>query len=508
MRRVESVQASQVLRKAVAWALAGRVAYGYLTLLIGEQGLGKSQWLTWLAAENSRAGAVTLVCSAEDGWDTTIRPRLEAWQANLDLVRFVEIALTDGSADGLLLPDDADELSREIHDTGAKIVTIDPVLAHLGRSIDSHKDASVRQALAPLARLAGEHNVAVVGSHHLNKSVGTDPLSRASASVAFTAQARSVLLWARDPDDEDGERGSRRCLASVKSNLAPLAPTQAWTIEPILLQADSIHPEVATSRVTLVGESEHTGRDLLVIRDDEQRSAVEEAAAFLVDELRGGAVPAKMVLADARSLGISEITLRRAAQRLSVTKTKSGSAPAGTGASDTPSKMINPHEARAIITFAGTAQPCPFPSLPIPKVFIDKKRASSETSQRWKRTNSTGAEPGHRQRHENAANGGAQVSSYTDDQIEFVHKLEELADLIGKPADDDSRALIAEIQDEFDNMKRAAVREGYAHDDRLTIGDVLDFGAEVDKDFPKAQKGCEVFASVYFIEKIENAPNN
>jgi hypothetical protein len=316
VRRVESVPASQVERKQVEWALPGRVAYGYLTLLIGEQGLGKSQWLAWVAAENSRRDAVTLVASAEDAWETTIRPRLEAWNARLELVRFVEVALEDSSADGLLLPDDVDELSREIHDTGATIVTIDPVLAHLGRDIDSHRDASTRQALAPLARLANEHGAAIIAAHHLNKSSSTDALARASASVAFTAQARSVLLWARDPDDEDGERGQRRALAHVKSNLSPLTPTQTWTVEPIVLPATGTNPEVETSRVRHTGESEHTGRDLLARRDDTEPSALEEAREFLRQELATGPVPAKTIFSAAKVLGISEITLRRAAKEI------------------------------------------------------------------------------------------------------------------------------------------------------------------------------------------------
>jgi putative DNA primase/helicase len=314
VRRVESLPASQVGRKNVEWALPGRAAYGYLTLLIGEQGLGKSTWLAWVAAENSRRGAVTLVASAEDGWDTTIRPRLEACSANLDLVRFVDVALDDLSADGLLLPDDVDELAREIADTCATVVTIDPVLAHLGRDIDSHRDASTRQALAPLARLANEHGVAVIAAHHLNKSASSDPLSRAAASVAFTAQARSVLLWARVPSDDEGERGPQRALAHVKSNLSALTATQLWTVEPILLPAMGTHPEVETSRVVLTGESEHSGRDLLARREDTEPSALEEAREFLRQELATGPVPAKTIFGAAKTLGISEITLRRAAK--------------------------------------------------------------------------------------------------------------------------------------------------------------------------------------------------
>jgi len=293
-----------------------------LSLLIGAQGLGKSTWLAWLAAQhslgllNSEPG-VTLVCSAEDGWATTIRPRLEAQGANLALIRFVEIALDDGSADGLRLPEDVAELRRGIHDTGATLVTIDPVLAHLGHEIDSHRDASTRQALAPLARLADEHDAAIVAAHHLNKSMSNDPLARASASGAFTMQPRSVLLWARDPEDPDGERGRQRALGHVKSNLSPEAPTQTWSVEPIVLPAVGTSPEVETSRVVLTGESSHSGRSLLTRReDDEHVSAVEEAEDFLRAELAFGPVDSKTILRSARDMGISEKTLRRAKDSL------------------------------------------------------------------------------------------------------------------------------------------------------------------------------------------------
>jgi hypothetical protein len=99
-------------------------------------------------------------------------------------------------------------------------------------------------------------------------------------------------------------------------------------------------------------------------------------------------------------------------------------------------------------------------------------------------------------------------TGYTDEQLEFIHKLEELDGYTSQQADDGFRNLIAEVQDEFESLKRGAVREGLETDERLNVADVLDFGAGVSQDFPKAQKGCQVFASVYFAEQAGNAPNN
>jgi hypothetical protein len=97
---------------------------------------------------------------------------------------------------------------------------------------------------------------------------------------------------------------------------------------------------------------------------------------------------------------------------------------------------------------------------------------------------------------------------YSDDNMAFIHQLEELAGFVGKEADDESRDLIADVQDEFENLKRGAVRDGLSKPGPLTAQDVLDFGAAVGEDFPKAQKGCEVFASVVIVERVERAPLN
>jgi hypothetical protein len=99
-------------------------------------------------------------------------------------------------------------------------------------------------------------------------------------------------------------------------------------------------------------------------------------------------------------------------------------------------------------------------------------------------------------------------NGYTEEQLEFIHKLEQLADYAGQQADDESRTLIAELQDEFVSMKRGAARAGVRKDARLNVQDVFDFGTEIGQDFPKAQKGCEVLALVYFGEQQGNAPNN
>ena len=105
--------------------------------------------------------------------------------------------------------------------TGANLIVLDPVVEHLSGNIDSHKDHSVRRALAPLARLAENTGAAILGIGHLNKSSSTDVLTRVGGSVAFGAAARSVLLLGEDHEAVEGS--PERLLIHAKSNLGPLS---------------------------------------------------------------------------------------------------------------------------------------------------------------------------------------------------------------------------------------------------------------------------------------------
>jgi RecA-family ATPase len=136
-------------------------------------------------------------------------------------------------------------------------VVIDPLMAHLPAEVNSWRDESVRTALAPLYRMAEERDCSVVIVLHMNKARGADPLHRVGGSIGIPGAVRSALLLARDPDDPDGERGNRRVLAHVKSNVSELAPSLSYEIEPVLLPGDD---RIETARLRLLGESERSGR--------------------------------------------------------------------------------------------------------------------------------------------------------------------------------------------------------------------------------------------------------
>ena len=316
------VRLSDVKPKRVEWLWRGRVPFGKPTILDGDPGLGKSTLTLEIAARLSRgeplpgdnergepAGVVIL--SAEDGLGDTIRPRLEAAGADLErIVAIPVVRLMGGGEDLPEIPRDLPVVERAVREIGARLVIVDPLMAHLGAHVSAHRDQDVRRALAPLARLAEETGAAVVVVRHLNKRTEGNPLYRGGGSIGIIGAARSGLLVAKDPDNDE-----RRILAVSKSNLARTPEALAFRLEE---RGEAV-------RVRWEGPSPHTARTLLAVpEEDAERGALDEAKQFLRELLTPAVVATRDVTKEARSAGISEKTLRRAKDALGVRAVKDG----------------------------------------------------------------------------------------------------------------------------------------------------------------------------------------
>lgn len=324
-------QRSLLLRRAVdvqpkspRWLWGGRIPLGSVSLIAGREGLGKSTVTIHVGSRASRGelpgdlegkpGHV-IFASAEDSAESTLLPRLLAAGADLDQVSLLDVFIREGAEElpgALTLPNDTEALGEAIRASGARMLVLDPLVSYLPGDVNAHRDQHVRRVLAPLARLADDHDLAIVAVVHLNKGETTDVLARVGGSVGFTAAARSVLVFGRDPDDPDGESGASRILAHAKCNVGPLAPSIRARIEPRTVDTEG-GEAIATSRVVLLDETEETARDLLTqpATSDEQ-TARAEAAEFLRAELERAPMPAKLIRAAAHDAGIADRTLDRA----------------------------------------------------------------------------------------------------------------------------------------------------------------------------------------------------
>lgn len=179
---LDFVRASDLQLRPVDWLWQQRIPLGALTLLAGEPGLGKSLMSVLLAArlslgELGEEPATSLFLTAEDSREHVVLPRLLAAGADLGRVLFPP-AGEDGFEQLIRLPDEIGYLDALVTEVKAKLVVIDPLVAHLPQRVNSWQDQSVRGALAPLAALAEKRQAAVILVGHLNKAEGTDPLRR------------------------------------------------------------------------------------------------------------------------------------------------------------------------------------------------------------------------------------------------------------------------------------------------------------------------------------------
>lgn len=317
---------SSIARERIRWLWKGRIARGEITLLVGDPGLGKSQFTCHQAAEVTMTGGRVLMASAEDSPSYTIRPRLEAAGANLDNVYHLTLDQGDGIEGTIRLPDDISQLRDFIEKLGGiDLLVIDPLMAHMPVAVDAYRDQHVRSALAPLKRLADDFDCAVVVVMHLKKGGGDDnPLYRIGGSVGFGGAARSVLMLGRDPEDEQGEFGSFRIIANVKNNLGPLAKSVRCEIETMSVSvredSDAKFSLETTSRLVVIGECDVGAQALLSGESSSDTGAEkrDEATGFLIDLLADGPVPATDGRARAKAAGISDATLDRARKKAMV----------------------------------------------------------------------------------------------------------------------------------------------------------------------------------------------
>lgn len=317
---IDVIRLDSVTAEKVDWLWPGYIPFGKITLLDGDPGLGKSLFTIDLASRlttgqpmpdgtPSIQGGVVLM-SLEDGLADTIVPRLEVAGANKSkIVSLQGVKDSDGQY-RFPTVEDVQAIKKACESVDGKVLVIDPLMGYLGGKINSHKDQDIRRVLSPLAKMANETGIAIIIIRHLIKSDSNNSIYRGGGSIGIIGAARSALLVAKDPENEN-----RRILAGIKSNLAPLPPSLSYVIENI----------GGIPKIQWGGVSGHTADALLSIPSNpEERSALEDAKTFLEEVLVDGAVDSREVQRQAKQAGIAERTLHRAKNALNVTSKRDG----------------------------------------------------------------------------------------------------------------------------------------------------------------------------------------
>lgn len=324
------------------------IPLGGLVLLGGREGIGKSTWAYRLAAQITRGTLPgdlfgdprpVVIAATEDAWAQTIVPRLDAAGADRSKIARVDSETPEGMTTGLTLPTHTAELAELCREHRVALVLLDPLMGTIKGKIDTHKDAEVRQALEPLATLANECELTIIGLIHQNKSQGGDVLQKLMGSAAFSAVARAVLVCAEEKSElRDSELGDlldtgappRRTFlfGQGKNNLASKVDYSfRYEIEGCRVGFDAqLGKEIWSSRIgaSLERVGINVG-DYIEQRDAEGRSGrkspkLDAAKAWLEDFLTAASrpVPSETVKTQGGIAGHGERTLQDAAKALRV----------------------------------------------------------------------------------------------------------------------------------------------------------------------------------------------
>lgn len=236
-------------------------------LLGGVKGAGKGTYLAGLAARVSQAGANVLFVSTEDSTAIDLKPRLVAAGAILECCYVIQ--------QHVRLPEHIDQLRELAHDHGGVgLLVIDPVANHIGDR-NSNSDAEVRDAIAPLNKLADELACLIIGVRHPGKDRSHGAVASILGSTAWVDTPRAVVMIAVDDVDP-----ATRVIQVVAGNRSLNGSAQAFRIDAVDVPGLA---EPITVAVALGESSKDVDELLAPSKGDESKSA--QARELILDIL-------------------------------------------------------------------------------------------------------------------------------------------------------------------------------------------------------------------------------
>ena len=331
--RLVVIRGSDVTPTSIQWLWPERFPFGYLAIIAGPGGVGKSTIAVAIAATVSRGGqwpdgaaraqlGKVAWITGEESIEQQLTPRLLAAGANMDNILFIEGVIRDGgycseSASPVRMSTDAQQiidLKRDNPDLS--LVVIDPLSAFLD-SRDSHNEADTRKVFTAWIQAAEEAGVTIIFIAHHNKSMGAQMRDRLSGSVAIRNAVRVVYVAVEDPDIP-----GQCLLLPEKSNLSDCQiPGLRYKIVGKDWHAGQMSGNVGV--VEWIGETDIRANQL-VNAGLPTAPPKDAALAFLSSELESGPQPAEQLVARALEMGISQRTLERAKKQLNIVSRKNG----------------------------------------------------------------------------------------------------------------------------------------------------------------------------------------
>jgi hypothetical protein len=218
--------------KQPQWLAKQRLPRGSVSLLVGDEGIGKSLLAILVIAHVTTGkpfagfgiparepGRVLLVLT-EDDWRTEVRPRLEVAGADLDMV---EVICTDKDGSGSpVFPRDIELIAGEPHPV---LVVVDCWLDTVPSSLQVREPQGARQALHPWKDVGTRTNAAIWLLCHTNRVASARARDKYGVTSELRKKARLTVYCQSDEDGNpsggpgEGQRGADRVRVEVRNQV-------------------------------------------------------------------------------------------------------------------------------------------------------------------------------------------------------------------------------------------------------------------------------------------------
>jgi hypothetical protein len=314
--------------RPVAWRLAPNyLAAGKVNLLVGAEGIGKSLWAIRAASsittgtpwgpftiENDPADAVLI--ATEDGWEDTVRPRLEVAGADLD---HLHVLCMDEDGTGIpTFPEDMPVL-RDM-EVAPSLVVVDAWIDTVEGGVPIKDPQKARQAVGPWKDYAAKTGAAILLVTHTNRQDSQDIRNNYGLSGALRQVARSTMYALEDPDTK------ALIVGPDKSNLGAKGVAHWFEKTPVRHFQPTADSDGTVALLESLWDDDRSIQDLLAEQSDSARPARKTGAIdlWLREALADGPVLSTELSEMASAEDYTEHQLRGARERLDVKSVRIG----------------------------------------------------------------------------------------------------------------------------------------------------------------------------------------
>ena len=315
------------------WLAKGRIPRAAISLLVGDEGIGKSLMWVWLTAAvttgkplpefgiPARTPEDVVIVITEDEWSSTVLPRLTVAGADIDRVHVI---CTDDDGSGApIFPRDMYLIDGDDREFNPGLVVVDAWLDTVPGGMSVKDPQQARNALHPWKEAATKTGAAIFLLTHTNRNSTGNARDKYGITAELRKKARMTLF--AQQDDE-----GHLVIGPEKSNTSRGTVASMFRIDSVQHFKATEDDDGTIPRLVYIGDSERTAREHIqdAFSDSDDVDGADCTAwlkAYIEDG--GGSREANDVYQAADANGFSKDKAKRAKRDLGIKAAKVGKGP-------------------------------------------------------------------------------------------------------------------------------------------------------------------------------------